>query len=240
MVAIDDHAVEGPLAQAPGAAAGEEIALNEVYALGGGVRDVPLPLYASDGFKRVVQVEVGEQVAPLIVRQRLQPELTGDDQPRLFAKELHQLGNHVVTRACRELLHQLGDVDAAAWRPRHGWVRVGGRRPTLLALRRTLPSDSRPFTHRRPYPSRQAARRPDGRRLATLFAYRPPHRCQQPQLGVDLVAGAHFAESKVHRRHLSNTYSHVSRWRSATAATQGLVGVGASAVGRNAKGINVR
>ena len=101
MVTVDDDAVEDPLAHAPSAAAREEIAFNEVYALGGGVCHVPLPLYTSDGFECVVKVDADEEFAPLLVGQRLQPELPADDQLRLFAKELHQLGNYVASRARR-------------------------------------------------------------------------------------------------------------------------------------------
>ena len=57
----------------------------------------PTALHASDGFECVVKVDADEEFAPLLVGQRLQPELPADDQLRLFAKELHRLGNHVAS-----------------------------------------------------------------------------------------------------------------------------------------------
>ncbi len=80
----------------PGAAR-EKSGLDAVYALGGGVGDVPPTLQPGNGFERIEKVDAGEQFAPLLICKRLQPETPADDQLRLCAKELHQLGNRVAT-----------------------------------------------------------------------------------------------------------------------------------------------
>ena len=109
VVAVDKEAVDHFLAQAPGAAASEEVTLNEVYAPGGGVGDVPLSLKIGDSFESVPKAHAPKQCATFVLGQWRKPNHPTHHQLRLRGEKLPDL---------RDLGIRVTDSGPRRWHPR--------------------------------------------------------------------------------------------------------------------------